>query len=439
MSVPSPRGELSTSSVPSSAPTRSSSPRSPLPAARVRAADAVVAHLDHRAAVLAPRPRRARSVAPRVLGDVGQRLGDDEVGRGLDRARQPLAERAVELDRHRRAARQRLQRASSPRWESTAGMDAGREVAQLPDRRLRVGERAVDQLAARPPGSPAKRSRASCSSIISATSRCCAPSCRSRPSRRRSASPASTSRARDARSASSRARSSTSSRAFSSASAGGGARLDDAARASRSAPPRAASAPTRRPSWSISVSSRPAAARSRGPRGRRSRARAASRRRRASGRRARRRARRARRGRRRAARSARPTVAVRKKRVRSRPSRNAAGNSANERDERDLQPPWRRDVDRLRERGREPEHEHHRAEQQHRLQPAPLGAGRRPPAARAARRPGRRRRPPRGPPGPRPTTPATVASSAISNGLLGQSTPSQVENRTSSGCSAPAA
>ena len=97
-------------------------------------------------------------------------------------------------------------------------MDAGGEVAQLLDRRLRVGDRAVDELA-RARRSSSKRSRASWSSIISETSRCCAPSCRSRPSRRRSASPASTIRARDARSASSRARSSTSSRSFSSASA----------------------------------------------------------------------------------------------------------------------------------------------------------------------------------------------------------------------------
>ena len=96
----------------------------------------------------------------------------------------------------------------------------------MPDARSRSSSTAacalanalVDQLQ-RAAGVVGSRSRASWSSIISATSRCCAPSCRSRPSRRRSASPASTSRARDARSASSRARSSTSSRPFSSASA----------------------------------------------------------------------------------------------------------------------------------------------------------------------------------------------------------------------------
>ena len=62
------RAALSTSSVPSSAPTRSSSPRSPLPPRGVRAADAVVARPRPRAqrrARAAPRP--ARSVAPAYL------------------------------------------------------------------------------------------------------------------------------------------------------------------------------------------------------------------------------------------------------------------------------------------------------------------------------------------------------------------------------------
>src|SRR3954454_18454289 len=59
----------------------------PAPAVDRGAADTVVAHLDHRAAVLAPHVdagvRRLR-----VLGDVRERLGDHEVGGGLDRDRQ---------------------------------------------------------------------------------------------------------------------------------------------------------------------------------------------------------------------------------------------------------------------------------------------------------------------------------------------------------------
>ena len=190
-----------------------------------------------------------------VLGDVGQRLGDDEVGRGLDRARQALLELALELHRDGRAAGQRLQRGVEAALGEHGGMDAGGEVAQLADRRLALAN-ALSTSSRAPGGSDSKRSRASWSSIISATSRCCAPSCRSRPSRRRSASPASTSRARDARSASSRARSSTSSRAFSSASAGRGRRLAQQLGLSHSTSSWM-SAPTQRPSCSMSVSARP--------------------------------------------------------------------------------------------------------------------------------------------------------------------------------------
>ena len=176
-------------------------------------------------------------------------------------------------------------------------MDAGREVAQLVDRGLGVGERAVDQLAARSPGRLSKCSRASWSSIISATSRCWAPSWRSRPRRRRSASPASTSRARDARSAWSRARSSTSRRSFSIASAAAAAasKADRGLGQRRRVDERADA-----PALVVDLGERRAlaAATRVARRGRRSRPRAASTRRRATGRPARRRARRARPGRR---------------------------------------------------------------------------------------------------------------------------------------------
>ena len=48
------------------------------------AADTVVAHLDLEGAVLHPR-YDAGVTRPRVLGDVGQRLGHDELGGRLDR------------------------------------------------------------------------------------------------------------------------------------------------------------------------------------------------------------------------------------------------------------------------------------------------------------------------------------------------------------------
>ncbi len=69
-------------------------------AVRAGAADAVVAHLDPQRPVLDPRGDRGARGAG-VLGDVGERLGDDEVGGRLDRRRQPV-DRHVDLDGHRR-------------------------------------------------------------------------------------------------------------------------------------------------------------------------------------------------------------------------------------------------------------------------------------------------------------------------------------------------
>ena len=72
-------------------------------------------------------------------------------------------------------------------------VDAGRELAQVVDRVAGVGGRAGQRLVR---ASGARR--ASSIPISARTSRCCAPSCRSRPIRRRSASVAATMRARDA-------------------------------------------------------------------------------------------------------------------------------------------------------------------------------------------------------------------------------------------------
>ena len=47
----------------------------------------------------------------RLLDDVGERLGDDEVGRRLDRRGQPELGPVGELDRDRQATGERLQRA----------------------------------------------------------------------------------------------------------------------------------------------------------------------------------------------------------------------------------------------------------------------------------------------------------------------------------------
>ena len=94
-------------------------------------------------------------------------------------------------------------------------MDAARQLAQLLERARQLLLRAGEQLLGRRPGP--SRSLPWASRIVSesATSRCWAPSCRLRSSRRRSAVPASTIRARDARSSSTRARSCACSRSFS--------------------------------------------------------------------------------------------------------------------------------------------------------------------------------------------------------------------------------
>ena len=113
--------------------------------AGLRAADAVVADVDHGVAVLAP-DLDAGVRRVRVLGDVRQRLGDDEVGRRLHRAGQALGERAVEFDGHRGAAGQRFERRVQSALGEHRGMDARGQIAQLLHRLLRVGERAVDEL-----------------------------------------------------------------------------------------------------------------------------------------------------------------------------------------------------------------------------------------------------------------------------------------------------
>src|SRR3954454_2758498 len=70
----------------------------------LRAADAVVAHPDLEEAVLDARID-GRVARPGVLGDVGQRLGDDEVGRRLDRGSHPVLGHA-DRDRHRHPVRE---------------------------------------------------------------------------------------------------------------------------------------------------------------------------------------------------------------------------------------------------------------------------------------------------------------------------------------------
>ena len=213
--VPSPTG-LSIASVPPTVATRSSRPRKPPPDRRVDPADAVVGDAHDERLALQP-DLHPRLLGLRVARDVRQRLGDQEVRGGLDRraaAAPPAARPATSTGSVARSASE-LIAGRQPAVGEDRGMDAARELAQL-------GQRAS-------PAAPrARRSAGSFSralsirrSSASATSCCCAPSCRLRSIRRRAASPASMIRSRDSRSSSTRACRSACRRSLSSASDGG--------------------------------------------------------------------------------------------------------------------------------------------------------------------------------------------------------------------------
>ena len=134
------------SSRPSSAATRSDSPRRPEPAATSAPPIAVVGDLDDD-----PRPgdrdRDGRVRRVRVLGHVGQRLGDDEVDGDLDRRRQRLGRQRRDLDRHRRAAREDPDRRPRARWSiSTAGWRPRASSRSSSSERLQLGARLVEEL-----------------------------------------------------------------------------------------------------------------------------------------------------------------------------------------------------------------------------------------------------------------------------------------------------
>ena len=141
-----PPSGLAMRSRPSTAVTRSRRPRQPAAAdarpprrrrrrgSRRAASPIALRHVDRRVAGVA------------VLGDVGERLGDDEVGGGLDRRRRAVGERDVDLDRHRAAGGERRQRGVEPTVGQHRRVDAAHEVAQLADRQLGLLVGADDQL-----------------------------------------------------------------------------------------------------------------------------------------------------------------------------------------------------------------------------------------------------------------------------------------------------
>ena len=69
-----------------------------------------------------------------MLGYVGQRFGDDEVGGRLDRRRQTLLRNRVDLDGHLRARSKRPERGCEALLSQDGGVDSLCQLAQLLER-----------------------------------------------------------------------------------------------------------------------------------------------------------------------------------------------------------------------------------------------------------------------------------------------------------------
>jgi hypothetical protein len=95
-----------------------------------RATDAVVADLDQQLTSLAPDADRGR-VGAAVLGDIGQQLGDAEVGGRLDRGRRPLRHLQPAGDRDRAAGGQHRDGTLQAQVGQNRRVDAAGQVAQL--------------------------------------------------------------------------------------------------------------------------------------------------------------------------------------------------------------------------------------------------------------------------------------------------------------------
>ena len=141
--------------------------------------------------------RHLRRRGLRVLDHVGEALCDDEVGARLDLGREALGGEVVPAPGGRAAPDRRARRRGCRRGRARreASRARARAARRCPAPRARAPRRSAT------PPRRRRRCRARCASFsvtIVCTSRCCAPSCRSRTTRRRASSASVSRRARDA-------------------------------------------------------------------------------------------------------------------------------------------------------------------------------------------------------------------------------------------------
>ena len=154
----------------------------------IRAPDPVVDDLDDGTAVFA-RDLDGDRRSVRVLGDVGERLGNDVVGRGLDPPRQPSHRQPVHLTGSGARSASDLGRSEPPLGEHSR-MDAPSELAELLERKAELAFASAISATASLVSPFFGCACASRNETDTETSRCWAPSWRFRSSRRRSLSPA---------------------------------------------------------------------------------------------------------------------------------------------------------------------------------------------------------------------------------------------------------